>query len=375
MLKKGLLYSSIFFQIILILFMGFIIYTKDNNIETVEGIFIEDDNNTPVSFIEEENHIPFKSYIKSTGVTQPSSGYIKISNAVEGFIEKIFVSIGDEVKINDPIFKITNNSIHVEVKQKEANLNKSVAKLLLIKKSPPQYALKNMKKKLRELSIKKENQEKEVAIFDNLLKKSAISQIENNDKHMCLNIIEKEIEQTQDEYNEINSGISQEEEEIYLNDIEEKKANLKLSTIKLENTFVKAPQSGKIINIETSEGEYLGGSPVTCMTIAGGTSTLMKVEIDEGDIYKIKKNKSLRAIAIHPSNSDIFFNLEYCFFNPVLKDNGNKSRQLEVFFSFSESDLPIFLSQSFDIYLETQSVDDLSFIHKKFNKCNHRVNQ
>lgn len=371
MLKKGLLVTSIVFQVVLVGFMGALLVREKSKPELIEDLFFEDEvviNKVKEEIVDDAMFsIPFRSYLETTGVVIPSSGYVKVSNPIEGAVTAVYVNLGDEVKVNTPLFKIDDKSIYVEIKEKEARLEKSVAELSFHKKGPSKYAILKQKKAIEEIEIKKENQEKEAAVFEKLLEKTAVSCAENNEKHMFLQMTEKELEKANADYDELCSGISDEEESIYLNDIEEKKAGLKQSALKLESSLVKSPMKGRVVDINVARGEYLSDKGELGVTLIAEDPAMIKVSISEGDAYKLKLGKELRAVAFHRSNPEISFILDFAYFNPKMSIYRGDERRLDLFFTFDRGSFPIYIEQSLDVFIETVDPVDLSFLHYKFN--------
>ncbi|MCH9621954.1 MAG: hypothetical protein S4CHLAM20_13850 [Chlamydiia bacterium] len=366
MLKKGLLVISITFQVFLVGFMTFIIFKEKKEPAIIEDIFSLEDT-SKVAWAEEPlfNH-PFKSCLQTTGVIVPSSGYVKVTNPLEGRVEHVFVSIGDEVKLNAPLFKIQDKNIHVEIKEKEARLEKAVAELNFQKRAPSKYAVLRKQKAIEEIEIKKKNQEKEAKVYESLLEETAVSNIETNEKHMFLQITEKELEKANADYDELCSQISVEEEEIFLNDIEEKKASLKQSTLKLESALVKSPMKGRVVDVTVSKGTYLNDRGQLGVTIIQEEPAMIKVCINEEDAHKLRLSRNLRAVAVHKSNPDIHFILDYAYFNPKMSIYRNDKRKLDLYFTFEKGRSSIYMEQSFDVYIEKIHPVDLSFLHYKF---------
>ena len=365
MLKKGLLGISIVSQILLVCFMGMYIYTNRSSPEIIEDLFTEA---SPV--IEESVSavfsVPFTSYIESIGVVVPPSGYIHVSSPLEGEINAVYVAPGDVVKEGSPLFKLSDNAIYVKIKEKEAKLDKSIATLNFMQKGPSEFALLSKRKEVEEVEIKRSCQEKEAEIFQTLLSKTAISAVEHDEKHMFLQITEKELERVTAQYNDLKAGISPEEKEIYIQDVEEKKASLKLTTLKLENSLIKAPISGMVVSVDVANGEYIKDKGLKGVTIVKTSPAMIMVSVDEQEAYRIRLGQKLRAIAVHPTNPSIHFVLDYVSYNPKMSVYTNGERKLELLFSFSKGDVPIYLEQSLKVYLETSRVADLSFLHYQY---------
>jgi multidrug efflux pump subunit AcrA (membrane-fusion protein) len=378
MLRKGLIGICIFSQVLLICFMAFIIHSKDTKQEIMEDLFVKkEDLNREVCSLEEISNkvsnvksvfsVPYKSFIEAKGVVVPSSGYIYITNPIEGKVSDVFVKVGDLVEESSPLFKICDNCTQVLIKEKEASLNKWVAKLKFLQNGASAFAKLKVQKEIEEIEILKKNQEKEVLIFQNLLEKSAISALESEEKGMNLQITEKSLEKAKAKYDELNAKMTSDEEDIYLNKIEEKKAKLKLAALGLEKTIVKSPVAARVIDVDLCKGQYLNDKGYKYITLASENPTVIKVSVEENEAYKIVTNKKLRAVAVHPENDEIYFILDFAYFNPRMSIYKDGSKKLDLFFTLNKEGVPLYFEQSLKVYIETSSLNDLSFLHYQFN--------
>jgi multidrug efflux pump subunit AcrA (membrane-fusion protein) len=366
MLKKSLLGISIFFQVFLVGILSVHLYLGREKEEVVESIF----SDKIISTVEKrtpEPCLPFTSYIEVFGTVVPVGGYITISSPIEGAVENLFVSAGNRVVEGQPLFKIADQGIYLEIEEKKALLNKAQASLTFLQNGASKYALLSKQKELEEIALRKDRGEKEAILFEDLLEKMAVSVSENDEKHLFLQITQKELEKATAEYDELNAPMTADEQEIYLSDIEEKKASLQMSTLKLASSLITSPMNGRIVELSIAKGEYLADKGLKGVVIVKEEPLMIKVSISENDAYKIKRHKNLRAIAVHPTNPDIRFVLDYHSYNPKMGIYKDGARRLDLFFTFNKDESPVYLEQSLDVYIETGSPIDLSFLHHQFH--------
>ncbi|MCH9617098.1 MAG: Multidrug resistance protein MdtA [Chlamydiia bacterium] len=369
MLKKSLLGISIFFQVFLVGILSIHLYLSREKEQVVENIFSE----KTVPSVEKEiapptshSHLPFTSYIEVTGTIVPVGGYVTISSPLEGVVEDLFVTPGNKVVAGQPLFKMDDKEIYLEIEEKKALLNKAQASLTFLQNGTSKYTLLSKQKELEKISLKKERGEKEVQVFDDLLDKMAVSVSENDEKNLFLQITKKELEKAKAEYDDLNAPMTADEQEIYLSDIEEKKVSLQKSTLKLASSLITSPMNGRVVELTVAKGEYLAEKGLKGVVIVKDDPLMIKVSISEKDAYKIKKHKNLRAVAVHPTNPDIHVVLDYHSYNPKMSIYKDDARSLDLFFTFNRDDAPVYLEQSLEVYIETNPAIDLSFLHYKF---------
>lgn len=343
MLKKVILSVSICIQVLLVGVLCFHIYNAKQRVEIIEDLFVDTFATKDSSF-----SLPFTSFIETSGVVVPEGGYLTISTPKEGVVDNIFVLQGAHVEEGAPLFKMKDGACYIDVKEKEEQLAKAKALHAFKKMGKAKYALLAKEKELEEIALRKEHEEKDAFVFKNLLEKMAVSAAETEDKLLIAHSTQKEYEKAKAEFLDLKAPMNKKEEAIYLHDIEEKKAALKQSTLQVENTVIRAPIAGTVVDVMTNKGEYLSENNATGILLAGDT-LMVKVTISEDKMYKIKRSNNLKGVAVLGSKR---FLLQYHSYNPKLSMDKDGGRCLELYFSFTEEPTSLYLDQSLKVYIE-----------------------
>lgn len=158
-----------------------------------------------------------------------------------GRLREVDVKEGDFVKKGDIIAVLENDEIRAQVEQAKANLLGVEAKLKEAKRN--------------------------LVRFNSLFRRGIISR--------------SELESAQTKY------------DLTLSQIKRSKADLKYAQALLENTYIRAPFSGEIIRRFLDPGETITLEKLLpIVTIADVSKTIVRAEIDETDIRKIKIGQS-----------------------------------------------------------------------------------
>ncbi|MCH9812213.1 biotin/lipoyl-binding protein [bacterium] len=344
-MKKAVLTISLCVQMLLVGVLSVYVYSTREKPEIMEDIFCDSfaSNQKPVD-------MAANSALETDGEVVPASGYLSISAPVEGVVEQAFVERGSEVEKGAPLFKIKDSNLYIEVKEKEEQLRELQAELAFKKMGPSPYAVLAKQKELEEASLKKDQGEKEATIFKGLLEEMAVSVVENEEKHLLAKLAQKEYEKTAAEMQALTSPMTKKEEAIYLHQIEEKKAALKQSTLKLKNATAYAPIAGKVVEVLTGPGDFLQGNH-TYGVVMASNQLMVKVSIPEDHAYQVQRGKHVKAVATLPGKPSHSYQLAYHSYNPKLSIYEHGERKLELFFTFTEKQPELYLGQSLKVSL------------------------
>src|ERR1700730_9663050 len=208
--------------------------------------------------------VPFASYVAGAGMIEASTENIAIGTPVSGIVAAIYVTWGDRVNADEPLFKIDDRDLQgqlpvavAKVKEAEANLAKT----------------KNLLKVAEGLRIGSSISAVDLA---NRRYDAAINEA-------ALTLAKAEVEQLK---------------------------------IEIGRRTIRAPLPGSILQIKTRLGEFAqGGVLVTPLMLLGDTKFLhVRVDVDENDAWRVQPNAP--ALAFARGNPDLNAPLQFERFEP-----------------------------------------------------------
>lgn len=190
--------------------------------------------------------------VTAQGKLEPKE-YVNVGAQVSGQIEKLYVDIGDNVKVGDPIADIDPEVYEAQVAGDEARL-----KTL------------NAQKLEQEALI--EQAKRNVARNQKLVKQKAISQEVADDSQTTLDIAIAQLSSLEAQ-------------------IEEQQSTLEGNKANLNYTKIFSPMAGTVVTLETREGETLNANQTTptIVQVANLDTMTVKAQVAEADITKIKE--------------------------------------------------------------------------------------
>jgi HlyD family secretion protein len=256
--------------------------------------------------------VDYKSFVAGSGIVEASSENIAIASQLSGVVTQIFVTLGQEVKIGDPLFSIDSREVKAKIEIDQANLE--VAKSQLA------------------------NSKEQFSLYTSVQDRRAVSANEFTQKKNAVAIDAEKVKFAE--------------------------STLKSSMVELDRHTVTAPIAGQILQIKTRLGEFAPANVMTSpLMILGATSPLhVRVDIDENDAWRVEKGVGGKAF--FRGNANLSVPLAFVKFEPYVVPKrsltGESServdtRVLQVLYSFDKKDLPIFVGQLMDVFIESSS--------------------
>ena len=190
--------------------------------------------------------------VTAQGKLEPKE-YVNVGAQVSGQIQELFVDIGDNVKLGDPIAIIDPEVYEAQVAGDEAQL-----KTLNAQKAEQEALLEQARRNLER------NQK--------LVKQKAISQEVADDSETTVKISEAQLQSLSAQ-------------------IEKQQSTLEGNKANLNYTKIFAPMAGTVVTLETREGETLNANQTTptIVQVANLDTMTVKAQVAEADINKIKE--------------------------------------------------------------------------------------
>jgi RND family efflux transporter MFP subunit len=260
---------------------------------------------------------PYKSYVVGAGIVEASTGNIAIGTPVSGIVMNIYVKVGDQVEAGDPLFKIDDRDLQARLLTARARVKEATAAL-----KKPKQALELNKK------VKKADPE-------------AISE---------------------QDFLDLTADTAKAEAALEL-----AKAQQAQIEREIEIHTIRALVTGEILQLKMHLGEFVEGSSFSSpLLVLGGAKRMnLRVDVDEHDAWGIKPNAEAMAfVQGHPElNVPLQFEYTEPFMVPKKSLTGQSTertdtRVLQVIYSFEPKEIPVYIGQQLDVFIQTLSSKD-----------------
>lgn len=260
-------------------------------------------------------HAPYAAYVSGAGLIEASSRNIAIGTPVPGIVKNIDVKVGDLVKAGDVLFEIDDSDLQAQLKSATAMVNEAVAAL-----QKPKHRLSNA---------------------------------EHFKQHAPGAISAQDLSDLRDEATQMQAAL------------EVAKAQAEQLEVEIKRRAVLAPITGRVLQLSMRPGEYMDSARAAAPALLLGDDAMLhvRVDIDENEAWRVQPGA--QAVGFMRDNPDQSIALEYDYLEPYVipktaltgqSTERADRRVLQVIYSFARGDLPVYVGQQLDVYIQTSPI-------------------
>lgn len=305
---------------------------------------------------------PFKSYISGVGIVEASSDNIFITTPVNRIIDKVFVTVGTEVKKGDILFSLEARDLKAELMTQQIAYEIALAKLKKLEVMPRREDIEAVEADLKSAQIELDQAKNHYEMTQALRDKRALSQQEINQRLFNYQQMEAKWQQAKAHLDKIKAGTWQPDIKIASLEAQQAKAHVEQVEADIERTIIRSPIDGKVLQIKIHEGESPSlGSQTPLMIVGNIDEMYLKVSINQFDAPYFRSNAP--AVAFLRGDARVEFPLEFVRLEPFLVNKQNlthditekvDTRVLQVIYLIKNSDQNIFVGQQMDVFIESE---------------------
>jgi HlyD family secretion protein len=279
--------------------------------------------------VSEPSTSPFKEFIAGAGIIEAQSQNIAIGTPLPRIVNRVAVKVGDTVKAGSPLFYLDERDTRAELAIKEADLAKAIASVNEAKASlTDTESLQNL--------------------AESVTDKRAISREELLKRHNAVTIAKSKLDSAKAV-------------------VQQAQANVANTRTTLDRLIVRSPIDAEVLQVNIRAGEFAqAGALTTPLMLIGNLDQLhVRVDIDENDAWRFDKKS--KAVAYLRGNRDFKVELELAYLEPFVipkksltGDSTERvdTRVLQALYSFDRKQLPFYIGQQMDVFIETQATTD-----------------
>jgi HlyD family secretion protein len=323
---------------------------------------------------------PYRFAVSGSGIIEATSENIAVSPAIGGIVEEVLVKWGEQVKEGQALYRIDPRPIQAQIAvqrgditSKEAALTRAKADLERLNASPreedkPIY--------LARLNAAKAQQSDVVDQFERakgLRAGKSVSEDEYSRRYWATMLAKTQVEQAQADYDKLMAGswkqdIAVQNAVVAAAEADLASAKARLAPLEVDEArlTVKAPMDGAVLRVNARKGEYLSaagvGSASDGAVVIGDTEHLnVRVDIDESDVARFVNGSPATGFVRGATRRPMalkFIRVEPFVIPKKNLTGGNTervdTRVLQVIYTIEKRDLPLYVGQQVDVYIETK---------------------
>lgn len=307
------------------------------------------------------------SYIQTiagAGIVEAAGRNSQINPPLPGQVAEIYVKENEQVQVGQPLFKIDDREQRARINSAEANIARAQAVSataqmdITTQQAAEQSALANVEQ-LQSLLIDAEDLLKsneklsQDGVVPRLTYTNSLNQ--RNAAQARVKQAEAQVAQTKTLINSAQARLK--EAEANLKVLQAERDELKVT---LDRLIVKAPKSGRILQLNIRLGEYIASTATQPAILLGETDMLqVRADIDEINASKITPGNP--AVAYLKGDSSKKIPLEFMRIDPYILpkksltgDNSERVdvRVLQVVYTFHPTTFPVYVGQQVDVFID-----------------------
>lgn len=270
---------------------------------------------------------PYAAYIAAAGIIETRTLDIQIGTQVAGLVTEIDVVVGSRVKKGNPLFKLDDRVLTAQLGVQRATLQTALARV-------------------REAEASLADLRNRLALAEAVKDERAISKEDLTSRRYAVQTATAHLTSAQADAKLAESQVKQTE------------TNIDLLT-------VRAPIDGEVLQVNTRVGEFAQAGPLTTpLMLFGNIDRLhVRVDIDENDAWRFQQQA--QAMAFLRGNPLLNTPLTYEWTEPFVIPKKSltggttervDTRVMQVVYSFDRAELPVYVGQQMDIYIEAPPV-------------------
>lgn len=309
---------------------------------------------------------PYESFVAGSGLIEANTQNIAVGATVAGVVTEVAVVVGQDVKAGDVLFTIDDREQVAELHSREALLHIQEEQLARLNAQPRVEEIPPSEARVREAEAALADAQSQLDLWQKVNDPRAISQDELSKRRYAVKAAEARLVQAQTNLVLLKAGAWASDKSVAEAQVQSARAQVEAARVDVERRVVRAPVTGRVLQVNIRLGEYApAGAMTTPLMMLGGVKPLhVRVDIDEHDAWRVKADAP--ATAFVRGNKSLRASLTFVRFEPYVvpkraltgeSTERVDTRVLQVIFSFDPGNMPVFVGQQMDVYIEASPVD------------------
>ena len=330
------------------------------------AVYVVKADNRPVPVakpVAEPAVAPFPSFVSGSGLIESESENVEIGSSAAGVVKQVFVKAGDRVAMGAPLFQLDDRTSSSQVLIQESLLATARARLRKLSSPPRAVDIAPAEAQVLNAEANLADLKAQLALRENLSDKRAVSADEMNRRRFGITQAEAALKTAQANLALLQAGAAEVDLDVARSDVRQSEAQVAATKTDLERLTVRAPFSGECLQVKVHAGEFAQANPSSPLILFGNTGSLqVRVDIDESEAWRVRSDAHAKAFV--RGNKDLGADLAFVRFEPYVKPKTSltggsqervDTRVLQVLYRFDRKDLPIFVGQQMDVFIEAVS--------------------
>jgi multidrug resistance efflux pump len=309
----------------------------------------------------EPPHSPYQTFVAGAGLIESSSQNIAVGTPVAAIVTKVLVTVGDNVEAGAPLFQLEDATQRAELGVRQAALSVAQRKLEKSKAGTRPEQLPPARARVAQAEADLSDMQAQLQKFEQVNDPRAVSADDISRRRFAVQTAQARLDANKADLQLLEAGTWAPDIAVAETEVQQAAAQVEQARVEIERRQVKAPVTGRILQVNIRGGEFAQAGPLTQpLMMMGSVSPLhVRTDIDEHEAWRVKSGAT--ATAFVKGNKDITFKLRFVRFEPFVLPKRSltgdsqervDTRVLQVIYAFDPASLPVFVGQQVDVYID-----------------------
>ncbi len=311
---------------------------------------------------------PYESFVAGSGMIETSTQNIAIGTPVPGVVTRVAIIVGGNVKQGDVVFELDTRDLQAQLRVQEAALRVASEQLEVLKASPRPEEIPPAEARVAEAESMLADAQNQLDRWTKVNDPRAVSEDEMSKRRYAVQTAQARLAEAKASLTLLKAGAWRPTIAVAEAQVQSAQAAVDSVRTELDRRIIRAPVTGQVLQVNIRVGEYAQAGPLaTPLMMMGSVDPLhVRVDIDEHDAWRVKAGA--KATAFVRGNKALKTELEFVRFEPFVVPKRSltgestervDTRVLQVLYRFQRGDMPVFVGQQMDVYIESQSLDQI----------------
>jgi multidrug resistance efflux pump len=299
--------------------------------------------------------------VAAVGLVEPSSENIAVSTPVSGLVVVVHVKAGDRVPRGAPLFSLDDRDLKAELALRMTNLEVARSRLARLEHAPRPEEIPQAEAKVREAEADLADAQNQQRLIESVVDKRAIREEDVLRRREATRGALARLDEARAALALLQAGTWVDDLAVARAEVANAEAQVRRVEADLERLTMRAPITGEVLQLNVRVGEYAqAGQLPRPLLVMGEVGRLhVRADIDENDVWRLQPGSP--AQAAERGNSSRRAALEFVRFEPMVVPKKSltgdstervDTRVLQAIFRFTDRNVPFFVGQQMDVFVE-----------------------
>jgi HlyD family secretion protein len=305
----------------------------------------------------------FAAWVAGAGLIEARGENIRLGTPVSGLVKSVAAHVGDRVRAGAVLFELDDREQLAELGVRRAEADAARARLARLAALPRPEDVPPAEAKVAAAQAMHDDAQRQLEMARSVQDARAVSAEVITGRQYAAAHAAADLADEQAQLQLLRAGAWEPDLAEARAGVASAEARVAQTEILLDRLKVRAPVDGDVLQSKVRPGEFAMAGPVDPpLMLLGDVSRLhVRVDVDENDAWRV--SAGARAHAFARGNRQLGAELEFVRFEPFIVPKrsltGDAServdtRVLQVLYAFDRGDLPLFVGQQMDVFIEAE---------------------